>query len=202
MKATDGFSKVINTHKMVALGSISGMIIVTLVCAVFMKINADSTAEKAFFVDRDGAGVGMLTNYDNKANRFFEVKHHVKIFSKLMFELDENNYFDNLERAQFLAGRPWKELYASYASEDNKFYRSMRTSSTKTKIVIDSMSVNVDNEPYRCVFYARYLVTTPTTEIERLHWFDIDLEDVTRTEENPHGLTITRYDMIRNDQIR
>jgi hypothetical protein len=155
---------------------------------------------RAYFIDSYNAGVGRTTDYTNVADREIEVLGHARLWSNLMFEFDQNNFEANLSKAKDMSGNPSIDIINSYKTQN--LFEEMIATNTRNRIEIDSIGVVKPlKEPYGVSLFARRIFESPTVRSSYYLYATMELINVSRTEQNPHGLLVSKFTVLNQDRI-
>lgn len=156
--------------------------------------------QRAYFIAESGTLVGNVSSKDDAQSKYVEVKNHVKVFANLMFSFDEGNYTTNVEKALFLIGNDGRVLYNTYQEGD--MLNNLVRNNASVTITIDSLQVDARSKPYRARIFIRQKIASSIGSQQNNIYADMKVEDVTRTETNPHGLRIEDFTIFNNDKIQ
>jgi hypothetical protein len=173
-------------------------ILVTLVVSVvslFMVYTTMKTAgNKVYFVTERGTMVGELRGTKDAERIYYEARNHVDMFMKSMFAFDESNFEENMEKALKLSGNDGKFLYQAYLEQGT--LADLRKTNAVVTLRTDSINVNPYSDPYEAIYYGTQIVrTSVATKEQPLHAF-MQLIEVSRNDDNIHGLQIQQFQQL------
>jgi len=131
-----------------------------------------------------------------------EARDHVKSFHKLFFTLDPDDKVikDNVGKALYLADNSAKSVYDDLM--ENGYYAGVISGNISQTITVDSVKVDINPYPYRFRCYATMRIIRPTSVLIRSLVTEGSLRNVTRSDNNPHGLLIERWTTVENRDIK
>ena len=139
---------------------------------------------------------------DRRQNLPVEAKDHVRSFHQLFFTLDpdEKVIQGNITRALYLADASAKKVYESL--KENNYYAALISGNVSQEIRVDSVVVNVDYDPmyFRC--WAEQTITRPSNITTRSLITEGYLRSVSRSDNNPHGFLIEKWNTIENRDLK
>lgn len=139
---------------------------------------------------------------ERKDNIPVEARDHVKTFHFQFFTLDPDDKAikANIIKALYLADESAKRVYDNL--KENGFYSGIISGNINQTIRIDSVAVDVDEYPYRFRCYATQNIIRPTSITTRSLTTEGALRNVSRSDNNPHGFLIERWNTIENRDIK
>lgn len=139
---------------------------------------------------------------DRKENVPVEARDHVKTFHKLFFTLDPDDKAiqANIAKALYLADGTAKRAYDDL--KENGYYAGLISGNVNQTIAIDSVMIDINTQPYRFRCYATQTIVRPTTITTRSLLTEGGLRNVSRSDNNPHGFLIERWNTLDNRDIK
>lgn len=139
---------------------------------------------------------------DRKENVPVEARDHVKTFHKLFFTLDPDDKAiqTNIAKALYLADATAKRTYDDL--KENGYYAGLISGNVNQTIAIDSVMIDINTQPYRFRCYATQTIIRPTTITTRSLLTEGGLRSVSRSDNNPHGFLIERWNTLDNRDIK
>ena len=139
---------------------------------------------------------------DRKDNVPVEAKDHVKMFHQYFFTLDpDEKVIDaNITKALYLADGSAKRQYDNL--KETSYYSSIISGNISQQISIDSISVSMNAEPYLFHCYATIRIIRPNSIVTRNLITQGYLRNTSRSDHNPHGFLIERWETIENKDIK
>lgn len=162
---------------------------------------AEAQRQKIYILD-EGKSLMLALSQDLSQNRPVEAKEHIKRFHELFFTLspDRSAIESNINRALFLVD---KSAFAYYQDMSEKgYYNRIVSGNINQTIQIDSVACDFDTYPYRAMTYARQMIIRESNITERSLVTRSNLINSVRSDNNPHGFTIEKFEIIENRNIR
>ncbi len=128
------------------------------------------------------------------------IKHgHIENFHQYFFNLPpDNDYIKwTVGKAMYMADGT--ALKQKQAMDENGFYSDIISSSAVCTIICDS--INFDEHERKFTYYGTQLIKRRTRDLKRSMVTSGYIENVPRTENNPHGLMITGWRTIENKDL-
>lgn len=137
-----------------------------------------------------------------KDNVLVEAKSHIRLFHTYFFTLDpdEKVIEANMSKALYLADASAKKQYNNL--KETGYYSNIIAGNISQQISIDSISVNIQSEPYffRCTGFIK--IIRPNSMVTRNLVTQGYLRNVSRSEHNAHGFLIERWETLENKDIK
>lgn len=174
-----------------------------LICcfAIFKSFQLVANIQDKVYVLANGKALEAYAS-ERKDNIPIEARDHVKTFHQLFFTLDPDDQAikSTITKALYLADESAKRVYDNL--QENKFYSGLISGNVNQTIRVDSVTINVDQYPYRFRCYATLQIIRPTTISTRLLVTEGGLRNVSRTDNNSHGFLIERWNTIDNRDLK
>jgi len=162
---------------------------------------AEAQRQKIYVLDQ-GKSLMLALSQDMQQNRPVEAKEHVKRFHELFFTLspDKSAIESNVDRAMQLAD---KSAYLYYKDLMEKGYYTRLISNNMSQILkIDSVNCNFNTYPYKVEVLAKQIIIRASNVTERSLLTRCDLINSVRSDNNPHGFIIEKFEIIENKELR
>ncbi|OJW80294.1 MAG: conjugative transposon protein TraK [Bacteroidetes bacterium 46-16] len=139
---------------------------------------------------------------DRKDNIPVEAKDHVRTFHNLFFTLDPDDKAiqANITKALYLADGSAKRAYDDL--KENGYYAGLISGNVNQTISVDSVRIDINEYPYRFRCYATQNIIRPTTITTRTLVTEGSLRNVSRSDNNPHGFLIEKWNTVENRDIK
>jgi conjugative transposon TraK protein len=138
---------------------------------------------------------------ERKDNIGVEIRDHVKMFHHWFFTLDpdEKVIKRNMLLALNLADQSAKKSYDNL--KEQGYFTNLISANISQEIAVDSVELNLDVYPYyfKC-FATQQLVRSTSTVVRRLVTQGY-LRNVSRSDNNPHGFLIQRWETLLNEDV-
>lgn len=138
---------------------------------------------------------------DRKDNVPVEARDHVKTFHHFFFTLDPDDKVikTNVTKALYLADDTAKRVYDDL--KENGYYSGIISGNISQTITIDSINIDTDKYPYHFKCYAKQNIIRTTSILNRNLITEGTLRNVSRSDNNPHGFLIERWNTIENKDL-
>jgi conjugative transposon TraK protein len=139
---------------------------------------------------------------ERKDNIPVEARDHVSTFHYLFFTLspDDKVIQQNMRKALYLADESARKQYDNL--RENGYYASVISGNVNQEIRIDSVRIDIREYPFyfRCIAIQKIIRTTST--VTRSLVTEGYLRNIQRSDNNPHGFLIERWNTIENKDIK
>ena len=162
---------------------------------------AEAQRQKIYILD-EGKSLMLALSQDLSQNRPVEAKEHVKRFHELFFTLspDRSAIESNINRALFLVD---KSAFAYYQDLQEKgYYNRIVSGNINQMLQVDSVAIDMENYPYRVTSYARQRIIRESNITERSLVTRCNLINSVRSDNNPHGFTMEKFEILENRDLR
>lgn len=185
--------------KTVTFCSVALGVIVALGSAAFAFKFANEQKEQVYVLDEGSVLSAYRT--DNGVQKDLEVINHATRFHELFFNMAPNitSINQNVDRALELADESAYNYYSDL-KEQQYFSRLVQANATQ-QIIVDSVKVNVSSYPYAARTYASVFIIRESNITKYEFQSLCGLHETTRTQTNPHGLMIERFQVEKFDKI-
>ncbi|MFV8324943.1 conjugative transposon protein TraK [Flavobacterium sp. ZS1P14] len=138
---------------------------------------------------------------DRKDNIPVEARDHIKAFHKLFFTLDPDDKVikDNVTKALYLSDDSAKRIYDDL--KENGYYAGIISGNISQTLTVDSIAVDINQYPYRFRCYATQHIIRTTSIVHRSLITEGALRNVSRSDNNPHGFLVERWNTIENRDL-
>jgi len=162
---------------------------------------AEAQRQKIYVLD-EGKSLMLALSQDLSQNRPVEAREHIKRFHELFFTLspDKNAIESNINRALFLVDKSAFKYYQDMSEKG--YYNRIVSGNINQVLQIDSVACNFDVYPYKAVTYARQMIIRASNVTERSLVTRCELINSVRSDNNPHGFTMERFEIIENRDLR
>lgn len=139
---------------------------------------------------------------ERKDNIPVEARDHVKVFHRLFFTLDPDDKAiqATITKSLYLADGSAKRVYDDL--KENGYYAGLISGNVNQTISVDSVAIDINDYPYRFRCYATQNIVRPTSITTRSLITEGSLRNVSRSDNNPHGFLIERWNIIENSDLK
>ncbi|MDO5385428.1 MAG: conjugative transposon protein TraK, partial [Rikenellaceae bacterium] len=156
---------------------------------------------KIYVLDQ-GKSLMLALSQDLKQNRPVEAREHVRRFHELFFTLapDRAAIESNITRAMFLCDE--SAYHYSQDLQEKGYYNRIVAGNINQRVWVDSIVCDFDRYPYRVTTYARQTIIRRSNVTERSLTTRCELINSVRSDNNPQGFTMQRFEIIENRDLR
>ena len=139
---------------------------------------------------------------DLSQNRPAEAREHVRRFHELFFGLSpqKDAIEHNINRALQLADKSAYHYYVDFAEKG--YYNRLISGNINQVVRVDSVVCDFSGYPYRARTYARQMIIRESNVTERSLVTDCQLQNTSRSDDNPNGFIIEHLTILENKDIR
>lgn len=162
---------------------------------------AEAQRQRIYVLD-GGKPLMLALSQDMTQNRPVEAREHVKRFHELFFTLspDKKAIESNVNRALFLVDKSAFKYYQDMAEKG--YYNRIVSGNINQIVQVDSIACDFDSYPYKAVTYAKQMIIRESNVTERSLITRCNLINSVRSDNNPHGFTMEKFEIIENRDIR
>ena len=181
----------------VTVTAIVGGFVMVIFVVIYAFMFAQNEREKIYVLAGDTPFVAEHT--DMEITLDVEVKAHVNRFHELFFNLapDETYIQHNIEKAMYLIDESGLVQYNTL--KQRGFYNNIISASAQFNIMSDS--IKFDESTMKFTYYGRQRIERRSSILYRQLVSEGNIQRTTRTEKNPHGLTIVNYRTVLNKDL-
>lgn len=178
-----------------------GACLVLTTVAIWQAYSFAERQRQRIYVLDEGKSLMLALSQDLAQNRPVEAREHVRRFHQLFFTLspDKSAIEGNLTRALLLADKSAMHYYRDLM-EKGYFNRLIAGNIIQT-VEIDSIRCDFASYPYGVRTYARQRILRESTVTERSLVTTCQLVNATRSDNNPQGFMIERFNIIENKDL-
>lgn len=138
---------------------------------------------------------------DRKTNIPVEARDHIKIFHEYFFNLDpdDKQIQATVTKALYLADASAKTQYDNL--KESGFYANLIAGNISEEVKVDSIQLDMNQYPFyfKC-FASEKLIRTSST-VNRSLVTQGYLRNISRSDNNPHGFLIERWETLENKDL-
>ena len=187
----------IRINKMVSIIAIIFSFL-TSAAVLFYSFSLLKDSRKSIYILDSGIPI-LVKQTDELLNRPVEYKSQIQLFHRMFFTLppDDKYIKENVEKSLYLIDDSGKKEYANL--REKGFYNQIISSNTILTLKIDSINIDVENNYYE-LFGKQIINRTKSLSVRNLHTSG-NFKDVTRTQNNTHGVLLTNWKILDNTEI-
>jgi len=179
------------------------LVLCFLLCGFVLERSYESTIKlenKIYVLAGDKALEAYASS--RKDNVAVEARDHVRMFHSYFFTLDpdEKVIAANLSKALYLADASAKKQYD--ALKETGYYAGVISGNISQLVFVDSVQVDTQREPYLFRCYATVRIIRPTSMVTRNLITQGYLRNVSRSDHNPHGFLIEKWETLDNRDLK
>lgn len=175
---------------------------VMLCCyTVFKSFQLISETQQRIYILANGKALEAWSA-ERKDNIPVEARDHVRMFHYYFFTLapDEKVIQANITKALYLSDETAKRQYDNL--KENRYYSNVISGNISQEILIDSIAINTRDYPFYFKCYARQKLVRVTSIVTRSLITEGFLRNVSRSDNNPHGFLIEKWNTLENQDIK
>jgi len=136
---------------------------------------------------------------DVEMNRPAEYRAHVDLFHSLFFSLTpDDKYIEyQMKKAMYLIDESGVQQYNDL--KEKGYFTSILSSSSVLTLQTDSIALNMPRKYFR--FYGKLKIDRRSSTVLRSLITEGYLQDIPRSENNPHGVLITGWKTLENKDL-
>ncbi|WP_449388002.1 conjugative transposon protein TraK [Chryseobacterium lineare] len=161
---------------------------------------AEEQRQKIYVLD-NGKSLMVALSQDMSINRPVEAREHVRRFHELFFTIapDKDAIESNVKRAFNLADQSAFNYYKDL--QEKGYYNRIISGNIQQRIEVDSVVANFDSYPYAVKTYARQFIIRSSNLTIRNLITNCSLVNSVRSDSNPQGFTIEKFNVIENKDV-
>jgi len=165
--------------------------------AIYKGFEAASLANARIYVLTNGKALAAFAS-DRKDNIAVEIRDHVKTFHHYFFTMDpdEKVISANIGLALNFADESAKKQYDNL--REKGYFNNLISANISQEISVDSTILDIDVYPYYFRCYATQRLVRSTSTVNRKLISQGYLRNVSRSDNNPHGFLIQRWEILEN----
>lgn len=158
-------------------------------------------AQNRIYILASGKAMEALSS-DRRENIPVEARDHIKMFHYDFFTLDpdERVITSNIGRALYLGDGSVKQLYDNL--KETGYYAAVISGNISQEITVDSIVLNTQAYPFYFRCYSTQKIIRATSIVTRDLITEGYLREISRSDNNPHGFLIERFNSIENKDLK
>ena len=168
--------------------------------ALYKSFSLVSQMQSRIYILANGKALEAYAS-DRKDNIPVEARDHVKTFHKYFFTLDPDDQVikENVTKALYLSDDTAKRVYDDL--KENGYYAGIISGNISQTIAVDSVAIDINVYPYSFRCYAVQNIVRTTSIVHRSLITEGSLRNVSRSDNNPHGFLIERWNTVENRDL-
>jgi conjugative transposon TraK protein len=182
----------------IALASMLTSIIVSALAFSYARKIATQERKHIYVLDRNIPLIAVSTNVED--NRQAEYKAHVETFHQFFFTLPPDDKFieKQMEKAMYLVDASGVAQYNTL--KEKGYFTSLVATSSISTCSMDSITLDMNTGHF--IFYGKQKIQRPSMITVRSLITEGWLIDQPRTDNNPHGVLITKWKTLENKDLQ
>jgi len=184
--------------------------IMTLCCFAFTLIFCSLVILFAFnYISKSRGQVFFTNGYGNtlvgyqierNQNIVAEIKSQVRSFHSFLYNItpDPKEVKINIDRAKSLGDG---SINAFIMQRGEEYYKKIIAQNIEIKYQLDSVKVNAQIYPYQAVVFGKEIIQNKVGFVRRSLITKCRLSEISRTDNNPHGLLISNFEILKNERL-
>lgn len=167
------------------------------IAAIYFAFAAYQKASGHIYVLANGKALEAIAA-DRKDNIPVEARDHIKMFHQYFFTLDpdEKVINSNIGKALYLADESAKNQYNDL--KEKSYYNNLISGNISQRLKVDSIQLDMNSYPFAFKCYGTEKLVRSTSTIHKLLITQGYLRNVARSDNNPHGFLIERWETLAN----
>ena len=173
----------------------------TVCFTLYKSFNLVTESQQRIYILSNGKALEAWSE-ERKDNIPVEARDHVRMFHYNFFTLDpdEKVIQSNITKALYMADASAKRQYDNL--KENRYYSNVISGNISQLVEIDSIRIGIDQYPFYFRCYARQKLIRTTSIVTRSLVTEGYLRNVSRSDHNPHGFLIEKWNTIENKDIK
>lgn len=183
----------------------SYLLILACVCiscfAVYKSYQSSADFKKHIYILANGKALEAFAA-DRKANIPVEARDHIRMFHEDFFNLDpdDKQIRAGVTKALYLADESAKTQYDNL--RENGFYSGLIAGNISQQISIDSIQLDMGQYPVYFKCYGTEKLIRTSSVVTRSLVTQGYLRNVSRSDNNPHGFLIEKWEILENKDLK
>lgn len=197
LKNIDSAFQHIRLFSVILIAACLGIVCFTL----YQSFQLITEAEQRIYILSNGKALEAWSA-ERKDNIPVEARDHVRMFHVHFFTLDPDDKViqANIKKALYLADESAKRQYDDL--KENRYYSNMISGNISQELYIDSIHIDIDRYPFYFRCHAHQKLIRTTSIVTRSLVTEGFLRNVSRSDNNPHGFLIEKWNTLENRDIK
>ena len=165
--------------------------------ALYKSYAFASAANNHVYILANGKALEAISA-DRKDNIPVEARDHIRMFHHDFFTLDPDEKVNeaNIGKALYLADESARNQYNGL--KEKSYYNNLISGNISQTIRVDSVQLDMNQYPYYFKCWAIQKLIRSTSSVSKLLVTQGYLRNVSRSDNNPHGFLIERWETLAN----
>jgi len=168
--------------------------------AIWKSYQSSDKIRKTIYILANGKALEAYAA-DRKDNIPVEIRDHVRMFHHYFFTLDpdDKQIQAGITKALYLADESAKKAYDDL--KEAGYYNNLVSGNISQTITVDSVQVDMNQYPFYFKCLATEKLVRSTSTITRSLITQGYLRNVSRSDNNPHGFLIEKWETLENKDL-
>lgn len=182
----------------VAVSAIVGAVVISAITVFGCWAMIEKERNQIYILDGDIPFLAERAQLES--NFIMEAKAHVNQFHSYFFNLPPDDQYMKYTLGKALYMADGSALKQKQALDEKGFYADLLSSSAVCNVMCDS--IVFDEHQKKFTYYGKQIIKRKSREMTRSLITCGELENVPRTENNPHGLLIINWKTLENKDLK
>jgi conjugative transposon TraK protein len=168
--------------------------------AIYKSYQSSDNYKNHIYILANGKALEALAA-DRKDNIPVEIRDHVKVFHQDFFSLDpdDKQIQATITKALYMADASAKKAYDNL--KEAGYYNNIVSGNISQTVSVDSVQVDINQYPFYFKCFATEKLERSTATITRSLITQGYLRNVSRSDNNPHGFLIEKWEILNNQDV-
>lgn len=199
-KPTQNIDTAFRAMRMMTFSIVIGCLLLSLY-ALYQHTQLAERMQDRVYVLANGKAMEVVAG-SRKENLGVEARDHVVMFHTWFFTLDpdEKAISTSIKKALYMADATAKKQYDDLV--ETGYIAGIISGNVSQQINVDSVTVNTTSDPYYFRCAATIKIIRSTSFVTRNLITQGYLRNVARSDHNPHGFLIERWEILENKDLK
>ncbi|RKR83347.1 conjugative transposon TraK protein [Mucilaginibacter gracilis] len=168
--------------------------------AVYQSYRSSESYRSHIYILANGKALEAYAA-DRKDNIPVELRDHIRMFHQYFFNLDpdEKQVQETVTKALYLADGSAKTAYDNL--RESNFYSGLVSGNISQQVQVDSVQLDMNQYPFYFKCYATEKLIRTSGTVNRSLVTQGFARNVSRSDNNPHGFLIEKWETLENKDI-
>lgn len=168
--------------------------------AIYKSYQSTENYKNHIYILANGKALEALAA-DRKDNIPVEIRDHVKVFHQDFFSLDpdDKQIQATITKALYLADASAKKAYDDL--KEAGYYNNIVSGNISQTVKVDSVQEDINQYPFYFKCFATERLERSTSTVTRSLVTQGYLRNVSRSDNNPHGFLIEKWEILHNEDL-
>ncbi len=169
--------------------------------AVYQSYKIVDLAQQRIYILSSGRALEAFAG-ERRENIPVEARDHIRSFHMALFTLDPDERLikENITRALYLADGSARQFYDNL--KESGYYANILSANISQQLAVDSIQLGMNAYPFYFRCYATQTIIRATSKVTRDLITEGWLRTVSRSDNNPHGFLIERWNTLENKDLK